>query len=631
MKSKTTIILLAVTALLFGYLYFIDKKSVGTQEASRQSQNVVNVQADQVDGIDIQNGDVKIELRKKDKKWRLESPIKDQADSTAIDTLLSDIESWPKTTTISAKEIEADKNSLSEYGLTKPKLRLKLIGKDTPPEILIGKDAALEGKMYARFDNSKDTFVVSQAVRKAIDKKPDDFRDRKLTELNTTQVTRFSIKSKAGELEAEKKNEHWDLVRPIRARGDDQKIGDLIAQITTAQIQQFVADDRGDLNAYGLTDPRGSVTIFGDNDKTGQTLQIGADLPDKSKDLVYARFTPRGFVYALPNKLLNILENKPNDLRDRHLARVDRNNLDRLSIQPAGKPAIVLARKDEAWTIASQNNAAANSEAVTHLIDAVADEQVTKFVEDVASNLGKYGLESPSLQLVFSSFASENTAETKAGDHPFLTIAFGKTEGDIVYARIGDEPFVLAVRRSLLDKILVDPLQWQSLVIYNFKPDQVHRVTVKSEKEQTVVREANKAWKFAQGTTAVDQVNLQSLLNALTSLRALRWVGATKPEHGFNKPSLVVAFTTSADDKASQKLTVGAPPGDGTWFARVDGRDGTFLISAADFNALKLSLAQVPVPTPAPAGSAAPTASVAAPAVFPAPGAPTSASPSPKP
>ncbi len=116
-------------------------------------------------------------------------------------------------------------------------------------------------------------------MRKAIDKKPDDFRDRKLTDLNTTQVLRLSIKSKAGELEAEKKNGHWELVRPIRARGDDQKIGDLIAQITTAQIQQFVADDRGDLNIYGLTDPRGSITIFGENDKTGQTLQLGADLP----------------------------------------------------------------------------------------------------------------------------------------------------------------------------------------------------------------------------------------------------------------------------------------------------------------------------------------------------------------
>ena len=46
------------------------------------------------------------------------------------------------------------------------------------------------------------------------------------------------------------------------------------------------------------------------------------------------------------------------------------------------------------------------------MIDALQNERVTKFVEDVASNLPKYGLDKPQLQLTFSSFASENTAET---------------------------------------------------------------------------------------------------------------------------------------------------------------------------------------------------------------------------
>ncbi len=82
------------------------------------------------------------------------------------------------------------------------------------------------------------------------------------------------------------------------------------------------------------------------------------------------------------------------------------------------------------------------------MIDALQNERVTKFVEDVASNLPKYGLDKPQLQLTFSSFASENTAETKAGEEPFATIAFGKEEGDNVYARLTDEPFVVAVRRG---------------------------------------------------------------------------------------------------------------------------------------------------------------------------------------
>ena len=113
----------------------------------------------------------------------------------------------------------------------------------------------------------------------------------------------------------------------------------------------------------------------------------------------------------------------------------------------------MLARKDQNWTIASRNNQPANSDEVRRLIDTLNDQQVTKFVADTASELPKYGLDQPPLRLTFSSFASENTAETAAGEHPFLTLSFGKTEGNDVYARVGEEPFIVAVNHELLDKI----------------------------------------------------------------------------------------------------------------------------------------------------------------------------------
>jgi hypothetical protein len=618
MKAKTTLILLLVTGLLFGYMFFYDKQQPTTAEAKRRSENLINISSDKVDGIVIQNGDEKIELRRKENKWRLESPIEDQADGTVIDTILSEAENWPKDATISAKEMDTDKNRMNEYGLNKPKLRLKLSGPEMPPEILLGKDAVLEGKMYVRFENSKETYVVSQAVKKAIDKKPDDFRDKKLTDLSTSQVSRLILKSNAGELEVEKKNDHWELIRPLRARADDQKINDLIAQITTARIQQFVADDRGDLHPYGLAEPRGAITLFGENDKAGagknaphneqgQMLQIGA-IPENQKDQVYARFASRGFVYTLPRKVEDVLNIKPNDLRDRHLVRIDRNNLDRITIDTFGKGKIVLVRKEDNWTVSTSNRMPANASEVRRLIDTLSDELVTKFVEDVASNLPKYGLDKPALQLTFSSFASENTAETKAGEQPFATIAFGRVEGDNVYARLGDEPFILSVRRSLLDRIFTDPLQWQDVAIFNFKPEEIHRMSVTTDKEQTLMRGPNNVWQWAKGEGAVNQTNVQSLLNTLAHLHAVRWAGATTAAQGFDKPQLVLAFTTSIDDKATHKLTVGGPVGDGMWFARVDQRDGTFVLSNPDLNALKLALAQSAAPSPAVSASPSVTA-----------------------
>ncbi len=193
MNWRTTLILAAIVLAVFTYLRFFEMKQPSTEEARRQAQNVVNFDRNKIDGIVIQNGDEKIEIRRRDNKWRLETPIKDQADGALIENLLSDLENWQKEGTIPAKDIEADKSKLNEYGLNKPKLRLKFIGQHRPPEILFGRDAALEGRMYVRFENSKKTFLATQSIKKDIDKRAEEFRDRKLTDLTAAQVRRITL------------------------------------------------------------------------------------------------------------------------------------------------------------------------------------------------------------------------------------------------------------------------------------------------------------------------------------------------------------------------------------------------------------------------------------------------------
>ena len=602
MNWRTTLVLAMIALGVSAYLRFFEMKQPSTGEAKRQAQNVVNFDRNKISGIVIQNGDEKIEMQRRDNRWRLEAPIKDQADSSLIESLLSDLENWQKDGTISAKEIETDQGKLNEYGVNRPKLRLKLIGQDRPPAILFGKDAALEGKMYVRFENSKETFLAGQSVKKDIDKKSEEFRDRKLTGLITAQVTRVTLKTPAGEMELQKKGDHWDIVKPLRARGDDQKIADLIAQITTARIQQFVADDHGDLHGYGLAEPRGALTLFTQDDKQGQLLQIGG-VPEKEKDQRYVRFAPRGFVYTVPKKIEEILSTKPDDLRDRHLVRVDTNILDRITIAPADKTKILLARKGENWTIASLNNTPANSGEIRRFIDTLQNERVTKFVEDVGSNLAKYGLDQPQLQLTFSSFASENTAETKAGEQPFATIAFGKADGDNVYARLADEPFIVAVRRGLVDQIFTDPLQWQELSIFKFKPEQIHRFSIATDKELWMERDEKKQWRWLKGSGEINQANVPSLISALANLHAVRWLGTTAPRHGLDKPQLTLTFMYGPESKDSSTLTVGSHTEDGMWCAHVDGREGTFVISNSDLNALKLPLVSQATASPSPTAS----------------------------
>jgi hypothetical protein len=155
-----------------------------------------------------------------------------------------------------------------------------------------------------------------------------------------------------------------------------------------------------------------------------------------------------------------------------------------------------------------------------------------------------------------------------------------------------------------VDQISADPLRWQDLSIFKFKPEQIHQVSVTTDKELSLQRDQKNQWHWAKGTGAINQGNLQSLLSTLSNLYAVRWLGATTPQHGFDKPQLVIAFSTSPDNKTTHKLIVGAQNNDGTLCARVDGREGTFTISNADFNNLKLPLEMPATASPAPTAAA---------------------------
>jgi hypothetical protein len=149
-------------------------------------------------------------------------------------------------------------------------------------------------------------------------------------------------------------------------------------------------------------------------------------------------------------------------------------------------------------------------------------------------------------------------------------------------------------------------LQWEELSIFKLKPDQIHHLSLTTDKELSLERGDNNQWHWLKGTGQIDENNVQSLLNTLSSLHAARWLGATKPQDGLEKPQLTLAFTTSSDDKTSHRLIIGAPATDGTWYAHVDGREGTFAISNSDLNSLRLPLVAQPSPTPSPAPSVTP-------------------------
>ena len=623
MKPRTTIILLLLAGGLFAYIKFVDSKRPTTVDASHDAKKVMKFDREKINAITIRNTEGTIELRQKENNvWMIESPIKDRADTMMVNGLFTTAE-FLKADEVLGADKAVEKDQLKEFGLANSETKVTLAGEDKPVELLFGKDTAVEGKLYVKLADDKRVFVIANELKSQISRKVDQFRDRRLSELTTAQINKAAIKTAAGEIELAKKNDHWSLTKPFQARGDDARIGDLLSQITTARIESFVADS-GNLVAYGLQDPRAAVALFSEGSEQPTVLQIGDNPKDeKAKDQAYAKLSTRDAVMILPKSIERLLRIQPNDLRDKNLLRVDADIVDRITIEGAGHEKIVLARSGEAWVRKADKDLPINSTEAARMLNELRLQQVTKFESDVATDLEEYGLSQPAVKVTLSSYASENTAETKAGEKPIVTVLFGKVEGDSVYAKLDDEPFIVSVPKTILDSIFTDSIQWQELTIYKLKPEEIVAMDVTKGDEPTVSLEREKdKWKLVKGDGNVNQVNAQSLVNTLAGLRAVRWVGASKPDDGFDKPTSIITFKTSGN--VTGKLIIGAVGKDDTWQAFAEGRTGTFAISRPDKEAfLSALIDKSPAPAqPLPVGSSPPAAPPAVPSANEAPASP---------
>ena len=633
MKTRNTLVLLVLIVGLFVYLKRFDKNFEGTDAKNGKKGRVVQVDRDSVTSVTIRNSEGTLQLTKSpDGNWLLDSPVKDRVDSLAISTLFTSLES------LRMDAVPAGKGgTLETFGLTKGEVSIRLNGKN-PVELLIGKDTAVEGKVYMRVEGKDTAYVAAKDLRDQGAKGAKDWRDHKLSDLTATQVNKVGIKTAKGEFEVEKTSNHWSLTKPFKGRADDQKVNDLISNATTPRIDEFVADTK-DLASFGLNEPRATVTFTAEGVKDPVILQIGnakkIEKPAEKKNdekkepevpaaaatptHVYVKLSSRDGVFTVPVAIESLLEAQPNDLRDQNIMRVQSDMVDRITIEAPGREKIVLGRSGEEWVrkMDKQPDKPANGGAANKLLTHLTTMKVARFVADVAGDAKQYGLDAPVATVTLSSYSTEGTPETKPGDRPLAKLILGKFEGAAGYAKLDEEPFIVAVPALLLEEVWTDPLQWQELKVQELKAEDVTSFDVTRAGQPTLTfdRDKDKKWKLAKGDGTVSQGAAESLVNTLANLHAVGWAGATNAaEQGLDKPNVTVTFTLA--DKKAGKLSVGKNTPEETWNTTLDGKPGTFLLSKPDFDALNASLIEVPKPA---ASNGAPNAPNTPPPTVPAP------------
>jgi hypothetical protein len=594
MKLRTTLVLLIIAVAMGAFIFGLDRWSRSTRERRERAAHVVRVTRANVQGFTIHDGDELIKVRTEGDAWKMIAPWQDDADAGIVDQLLDAIQSLrPEDVITDLGRGEKKRRMLQDFGLNKSRLRLKLDGKQMPAELQFGQDTAVQGECYLRITDDDAVYVVSNSLKNIVSKKPEEFREHRMTPFLTTLINRAIFRVSGGEIELAKEQDDWMLVRPIKARASNDAVVDILTRINQTQIAKFVSDDKSNPGSFGLDSPSNVITLFGDEQKNFE-IDIGSAVPSRP-DSVYAGLPQRNSVVELSRAFANLFNITPNDLRDRKIARLNSDLIDRVTIERPDQSKIVLGRDENRWRFLSPVSGPANSENIIRLIQELNDGEVSEFVSDTATDLNKYGLDQPRLKISFSSYSTENTAEANAGETVLATLAFGNSENGATYARLGEEPYIFSIADQLVAALPTTEFSFRTLQVLDLRRDQLVSLVIerRGEEPTDLVRDMKGRWILKGRENHQNDGQIQLFLNTLTGLRATAWIGNPKPEYSLDQPSLVIKISfQSREQDREVDVKFGTANAGNQHYGLSTEEAGVFLVDDPQFKQLNASLKQ---------------------------------------
>jgi len=594
MKPGTTLVLLIVAVAIGAFIFGLDRWSKSTRERRERAAHVVQVIRTKIQGFTIHDGDELIKVRTDGDAWKMIAPWQDDADTGVIDQLLDAVQSLqPKDVITDLGRGDKKRRMLQDFGLNKSRLRLKLDGKQMPAELQFGQDTAVQGECYLRVADDDAVYVVSNELKSIVSKKPEEFRDHRMTPFLTTLINRAIFRVSDGEIELVKEQDDWVLMRPIKARASNDAVVNILTKINQTQIAKFVSDNKINPGSFGLDSPSNVITLFGDEQHKFQ-IDIGNPVPS-NPDSVYAFLPQRNSVVELSKAFANLFNITPNDLRDRKIARLNSDLIDRVTIEKLDQSKLVLGRDEDRWRFLSPISAPANSGNITRLIQEINDGEVSAFVSDTATDLTKYGLDQPRLKISFSSYSTDNTAEANAGETVLATLAFGNSENGATYARLEEEPYIFSIPEQLVAGLPTAEFSFRILDVLDLRRDQLVSLLIERRGEEPVelVRSVEGKWILEGREDHQKDAQVQLFLNTLTGLRAAAWVGNAKPQYGLDQPPLIIKVRyQSRGQNREVDVKFGTANAGNQHYGVTTEEAGVFLLDDPQFKQLGASLTQ---------------------------------------
>jgi len=246
---------------------------------------------------------------------------------------------------------------------------------------------------------------------------------------------------------------------------------------------------------------------------------------------------------------------------------------------------ITVEKADGSWRLTSPVEAAADNIAVDNLVQAVAECEVKKSLDDVPEDLAPFGLDTP-----------KATVTLTLGDNALPAIRVGKTSpvGFSTYVQRADEAKIYLTSsafQSGMEKQVKDLRDKGILHVVN---EEVRRITIERPDSKLLLRKDESGWKITEPAEyGADDTAVRGFLSSLGSLRANDFPSESEAElgkYGLEAPRLTIRLAIGEDESETQVSFGNTNEEEKSVFVKVASRPTIFAVGDWSYDNVDKSL-----------------------------------------
>ncbi len=386
-----------------------------------------------VTGVNIVADAETIAIEPAGDKWKITRPVALGADTTEMNDLLD------KLASAKVKEFVAEApRSMQPYGLERPVKVSVLTGKDkdrATRTLLIGRTDAEKKGVYALREGESSVLLLPEEIGKLVPRNVAAIRDKQLVEFDRDRIQRVDLESPKGTVTLVKEKDRWTITAPEPLPADQVEAGSLLTRLRELRAQAFLSDDASAIPRFV---PKATVKLtLTEQGGTPTTVLLAPSSERRGgQPSAYAAVADKGPVVLVEGKAVDELARSVNDLRDHALfSGVEPKDIKRLRVRAGGQTAILERSGENDWKLVEPTKGSAKATKVEDILFSVRALRWKDIVSPRGDDAAKYGLDSPSLEVVL----------LKGDGGELARLSVGKRDGDRAYVRAGNNPTIYAI------------------------------------------------------------------------------------------------------------------------------------------------------------------------------------------